>query len=624
MKETDFVDQNKDKWRDLELELMRDGEVRPDKVTHLYIDSIDDLSFARTHYPNRLVRAYLNGAVEVLSLKIQKSQKNYWLSFKKFWLHNLPLALYEGRREFLISFLILSVSIAIGVLSSMHDDTFASYILGEEYVATTLANIEKGDPMAIYKDDKMAGMFFGITINNIMVAARTFILSLFFGFGTILAMVYNGIMLGVFQYFFIERGLFFESFLTIWQHGVIEISCIVLAGAAGLVLAKGILFPGSYSRLDSFRIRGRKSLMLMLGLMPLLVFSGAIEAYVTRFTEVHWTIRLASILMSLSFILFYFVWYPRKVAKAERENESPLVATQPVRTSQFSIRSIQSGVNIFWESVRLLFGTGPWLGRVLLGLIALISAMWWGFGLNSDGTVNPNLSNHDLLLWYMDTGTNVLMILSTFFVVLSGLMFAHWAVFKYFGSEDVKDTTFKPSWKQGILVSMVLGLAISAGLTYTLASYFLLLIIPIVGVFFVSVFHRSETELSLWQHTWQLVRKGYPRIIVVMAFFGFANFLISAAAELLFNSLLTFFLTNFVMPDGSEFLGRYLIPGLFSAVTQFTFVALVYISFHLSYFTLLEIQSARVLTRRIDQVFPVSNSEAVVKASLLRKEVFAT
>lgn len=622
MKETEFVDQNRDKWRDLELELMRDGDVRPDKVTDLYIDSIDDLSYARTHYPNRLVRAYLNGAVEVLSLKIQKSQKHYWKNFKGFWAHDLPMALFEGRKEFLISFLILAVSIAIGVFSSMHDETFARYILSDAYIETTLENIENGDPMAIYKDDKMGGMFFGITINNIMVAARTFVLSLFFGFGTILAMIYNGVMLGVFQYFFIERGLFFESFLTIWQHGVIEISCIVLAGAAGLVLARGIMFPGSYSRIDSFRIRGRKSLMLMLGLMPLLVFSGAIEAYVTRFTDVHWAIRLTSILMSLSFVLFYFVWYPRKVARSQSQKEDPALAIQPVKASQFSIRSVQNGVSIFWETARVLFSMNPWYARSLMGLSLTLGGLWWVFGLNSDGTVNPSLSDHDLMLWYMDTGTNVMLIASTFLVVISALLFAHWAVFKQFASKEFENTTFKPSWKQGILVSLVLGLTITAGLTYSVASFLLLLALPLIGVFFVSVFHRSESGLSAWQQTKGMVRKGYPRIIVILAFFAFADFLISAGAEAMFNWLLTFFLTNFVMPEGSEFLGRYLIPGLFTAVTQFSFVALVYISFHLSYFTLLEIQTARVLNQRIDEVFPQIHSD-VEKASILRKAVFA-
>jgi Uncharacterized membrane protein len=283
--------------------------------------------------------------------------------------------MFEAQREFLLSFLILAASIAIGMFSSMHDDSFADYILGSEYVVTTLENIEKGDPMAIYKDPAMGDMFARITVNNILVSARTYILSLFIGFGTVLIMIYNGVMIGAFQYFFIERGLFFESFLTIWQHGVIEISCIVLAGAAGLVLAKGILFPRSYSRLDSFRINGRKSLTIIMGIMPLLVLSGAIEAYVTRFTDIHWSIRLFSILLSVTFITVYFVIYPRMVGRSkETENQ---VVTQPISVSKFSFRAIEKNVTVFWEAFRVMTRSGMWFKRSLLSLGLFIGFTFW-------------------------------------------------------------------------------------------------------------------------------------------------------------------------------------------------------------------------------------------------------
>lgn len=622
MKETEFVEQNTAKWRELEKELIRKGDVRPDQITDLYIESIVDLSFARTHYPNRSVRAYLNGVVEVLSLKIQRSQKNYWKYIKTFWSTDLPLAMYEGRMAFMLSFLILVVSIVIGIFSSMHDKSFANYILGDAYVQLTLENIEKGDPMAIYKDDALTDMFFGITINNILVSVKTFILSLFFGFGTILVMIYNGIMLGVFQYFFIERGLFFESFLTIWQHGTIEISCIVLAGTAGLVLAKGILFPASYSRLDSFRINGRKSLMIMLGLMPLLVLSGAIEAFVTRFTEVHWAIRLLSILISLSFVLFYFVWYPRRVAKGENKADDPSLAIQPIRTSEFSVRVIQNGVSVFWESVRILFVGQSWYVRGLLGITLLMGISWWRFGVNSDGSVNPIIADSKISTWFIESGTNLLFIFSTFSVSMAALLVAHSVVFQRLGNET-EQNTFRISWPQAILVSLVLSLAITAGLTYAPATVFLVLALPFLGLFFVLVFHHTETEFSIWKRTWMLTKRGFGRIIAVFGICAFANLLISVSAQSLFTQVLDTFLSNYIIPEGNQFLGSYLIPALFVAYVQFTFVALVYISFHLMYFTLHEIQSASVLTQRINSVFPTSHPQEVEKAALLRNEVFS-
>ena len=76
----------------------------------------------------------------------------------------------------------------------------------------TEENIEKGDPMAVYKDERKLGMFFGITTNNIRVSFLAFVLGFFGSVGTIIVLLQNGIMLGSFQYFFYSKGLFWTSF----------------------------------------------------------------------------------------------------------------------------------------------------------------------------------------------------------------------------------------------------------------------------------------------------------------------------------------------------------------------------------------------------------------------------
>ncbi|MBI1286979.1 MAG: hypothetical protein GC178_05310 [Flavobacteriales bacterium] len=619
MKETEFIEQNKEKWQNLEAELQRGTEARPDSITHLYIDSVDDLSFARTTYPNRMVRAYLNGVVEVLSLMVQRSQRNYRKNIVAFWKTDLPLAIYEGRRQFLLSFIILCVSIGIGIFSSMHDKTFATYILGPEYIETTLENIEKGDPLAIYKRPEMGQMFFQITLNNILVSARTFVLSLFIGFGTIIIIVYNGVMLGVFQYFFIERGLFFESFLTIWQHGVIEISCIVLAGAAGLVLAKGILFPGSYSRLDSFRINGRKSLMIMLGLMPLLVLSGAIEAYVTRFTDAHWSIRLLSILISLTFILTYFVVYPRMVAKT-REEETPSVAAQPMVTSEFSLTGIRTNAAIFWESIRVLFAQKRLLMLVMSGLGILLTVVWWVLGVNAEGKMNSTAYAMNASIWYLHTDGNVIRMACSFLVILSSLLVAHWAVWNRVRSEGAA-STFTFNWRNVILISILLAVIETAVLINLGVTFLFAFLYPVIGLLLVLVFHTGKGE-SPWTITRQMLGRNYGKLLALVAFYGFAIMLVALLTREFVGDLLVEFISYFVVPD-SDVLALYLMPAMIAAATLFLFSALVHIAMHLSYYSLKEIRSATSLSQRIDALFPVRDDDARHSVTILRKDVFS-
>ena len=117
-------------------------------------------------------------------------------------------------------------------------------------------------------------------------------------------------MLGAFQYFFVREGLFLESFLSIWIHGMLEISSIVIAGTAGVVVGRSLLFPGSYSRIDSLVKHAKDAFKIFMGTIPLFVIAGFLESYITRLTEASNYVKLFIILSSLGFILWYFVVLP--------------------------------------------------------------------------------------------------------------------------------------------------------------------------------------------------------------------------------------------------------------------------------------------------------------------------
>ena len=173
----------------------------------------------------------------------------------------------------------------------------------------TLENIKKGDPLGVYGSMDQGTMFLQITLNNIYVAFRTFIFGLFASFGTMAMLFYNGIMLGAFQYFFYERGLLLESVLKIWIHGTLEISAIIIAGCAGLTVGNSLLFPSTYSRIESFKRGMKQGLKIAIGLVPVFIMAGFLESFVTRLTLPP-VISGGIILLSASFIIWYFVLYP--------------------------------------------------------------------------------------------------------------------------------------------------------------------------------------------------------------------------------------------------------------------------------------------------------------------------
>ena len=349
MKETRFIAQNKEKWQDSE-NLLRQPEKDPEKLSNLFTQVIDDLSYSRTYYPNRSVRVYLNRIAREYFSIIYSHHKNRKNVFRQFWVDELPHIVYQSRKPLIISLFIFILSAAIGVFSSMEDPQFTSSILGESYVSMTKANIEKGDPMAVYKEAHQVDMFLGITFNNLLVAFRTYVFGIFLSIGTIAILLYNGIMVGCFQFFFIERGLFAESALTIWLHGTLEIPSIILAGGAGLTLGSGLLFPGSYSRLQSFQITAMRSLKLMLGIAPILVLAAIIESFLTRYTDVPDALRAFLILLSGAVIIGYFVVYPWRKSRKGFDHPLEEAKLPPATDESVSVARIKNNGEIIKDS----------------------------------------------------------------------------------------------------------------------------------------------------------------------------------------------------------------------------------------------------------------------------------
>ena len=175
MRETNFINQNKERWKAFEKTLSKVYH-DPDKLKKLFVQITDDLSFARTFYPNRSVRVYLNSLAQQTFFHIYKSKKSKRGRILSFWTEELPYLMWQSRQELLLALIIFLLAIGIGIVSCMANQDFVRVILGDGYVEMTKANIAKGDPMAVYKDESAFGMFLGITANNIFVSFLAFLL----------------------------------------------------------------------------------------------------------------------------------------------------------------------------------------------------------------------------------------------------------------------------------------------------------------------------------------------------------------------------------------------------------------------------------------------------------------
>ena len=301
---------NEKKWRQVENMLANPSAINPDQLADLYIELTDDLAFSQTNYPDSKTTVYLNGITAEIYQAVYKNKKEKSNRFLQFWAYELPKEFRQSQKHLFYSFAIFTIAVLIGIVSTSYDEGFVRLIMGDDYVNMTLANIDKGDPMAVYKGENADSMFYSITTNNIKVSFYAFILGIVFSVGTAWILFRNGIMLGAFQWFFYKKGLFLTSFLTIWIHGTLEISAIVIAGASGFVLGNSILFPGTLGRTTSLLKGARRAVKICVGLIPIFITAGFLESYITRRTEMPVAGKLTIIIGSFAFIIYYFVVLP--------------------------------------------------------------------------------------------------------------------------------------------------------------------------------------------------------------------------------------------------------------------------------------------------------------------------
>lgn len=320
MKEILFIRQNIKEWQHIESMTSRLDVETPDDISAAYIRVTSDLAFAQTHYPTSRITQYLNNLSVVLHNAIYRNKREKRQRIITFWTREVPLVMYDARRLLLLSAVIFLLSALVGVVSQLAVPDFCRYILGDSYMDTTMQNILEGKPFGIYSSDTESVMFGQITANNIRVSFLIFISGIFTSLSTAAYLFSNGVMMGCFEAFFAQHGLLWQSILAVMLHGTLELSAIVVAGAAGLAMGNGWLFPGTYSRLVSFRRAAKRGLKIVVGTVPVFVVAGFIEGYITRHTEVADAVRLSFILLSAAFVIFYYIIYPYRLHKKQNKN----------------------------------------------------------------------------------------------------------------------------------------------------------------------------------------------------------------------------------------------------------------------------------------------------------------
>jgi uncharacterized membrane protein SpoIIM required for sporulation len=243
----------------------------------LYRQIASDLSTVREDPASRQISAYLNQLLGRAHNLIYMGRKTNAAGIVQFFRSTYPRLFRENLVYPLTAFLIFLGAAITGMALCFSDPGFERYFLGGRMIDT----IEQHHmwTQSVVSIKPLASSF--ILTNNITVALATFASGIAAGVGTIYMLFFNGLLLGVIGTACWQAGMSGQLWSFVAPHGVLELPAIFIAGGAGLLLARGLLFPGTLPRRDSLIEAGGRAVRLVLGVIPMLVVAGFIEGYLS-------------------------------------------------------------------------------------------------------------------------------------------------------------------------------------------------------------------------------------------------------------------------------------------------------------------------------------------------------
>ena len=243
----------------------------------LYRQTAADLSSAREHRVDARLAAYLNQLLGRAHNLIYSGVRPRPRGAVHFYRVVFPQVFRATWRYTLAATMIFVLGAAAGTGLSVADPGFQRFVLGGQMMDT----IERREMWThgIVAIKPIASS--AITTNNLSVSFAAFALGVTAGIGTAWMMLLNGVLIGVIGVACFRAGLSLSLWSFVAPHGALELPAIFIAGGAGLILARGLLDPGTLPRRDSLAAAGRLAVRLLLGVIPLLIVAGAIEGFVS-------------------------------------------------------------------------------------------------------------------------------------------------------------------------------------------------------------------------------------------------------------------------------------------------------------------------------------------------------
>ena len=272
-----------------------------------YREVAADLARARTYRANPDVLVQLERLVALGHNLLYRDERKTWGLVWRFVSRECPAAIVQARGYVLVAFLAFALPAVGGYVMLRQRPALA-----EEVLPVTM--LERADEGARLREQGVGYAQIvassrplaaaSIITNNVQVAFACFSSGVVLGVGSLVALAYNGAILGAISGHYANRGLLGYLWTFVAGHGVLELFSIFLAGAAGLLLGRAIIAPGNRTRGQALREQGRLAMALVGAAVTLLLIAGSIEGMISA-SPAPVSVKLAISVSSAVFLVAY-------------------------------------------------------------------------------------------------------------------------------------------------------------------------------------------------------------------------------------------------------------------------------------------------------------------------------
>jgi uncharacterized membrane protein SpoIIM required for sporulation len=248
-----------------------------EELVRLYQRVATHLSYARTHYRDPALTAKLSGLVARSGAIVYGTRPRTLRAVGRFFAVTFPAALWHIR-WFVVVATLVSLLPAAGFGIWLASSPAAVQATAPPAVREAYVN---HDFEAYYSSAPASEFAASVFSNNVLVAFAAFALGILLCVGTLLVLITNGANLGVALGLFAAVGQQPKFWGLVLPHGMLELTSVFIAGAAGLCLGWTLIDPGERPRLTALAEEGRRTVVIVIGLVLTFAVAGAIEGFVT-------------------------------------------------------------------------------------------------------------------------------------------------------------------------------------------------------------------------------------------------------------------------------------------------------------------------------------------------------